>query len=314
VTWVAWRQGRSENALLAGLLLGLAALLVLTGAHMHSVFNELGLAPCGAAAGDSLPRSCALQAQSFVTRFDGMSQLGPWIGLAPGLFGVLAATPLVLEFDQGTYRLAWTQSITPRRWLAARIGFMLGVVVLSSVVLIALAAYWRHPLDLLGGRVDPTAFDLEGIVPFAYALFAASLVLAIGSITRRTGLAVAGGFGAYLLARLLMRSLREHLIPPVHALTHPPDGPAGIRHAWVISQSYSGPHGSAAAYAVLRKCLTNDGDLNSHCIAQHHILSSWIYQPASRFWPLQAIEGGVFLALSAVCLALAVWWIRNRIA
>jgi hypothetical protein len=111
--WLTWRQGRSESLLLAGLLVVLAALLLLTGAHMHSVFDSLGLSPCTTDA-QSLPHSCTLQAQSFLQRFDGLDQLGPWLGLAPGLIGVLLAIPLVLEFDQGTYRLAWTQSITPR--------------------------------------------------------------------------------------------------------------------------------------------------------------------------------------------------------
>ncbi len=313
MTWVMWRQGRSESTLLGGLLVALAALMLLTGAHMHSVFNAMGLSPCTTDA-QSLPTSCALQAQSFLQRFDGLNQLGPWLGLVPGLIGVLLATPLVLELDQGTYRLAWTQSITPRRWLTTRVGLMLLGVVLTGLVMIVLATYWRDPLDSLGGHVGPNEFDLEGVVPIAYTLFAASAVLAIGTVTRRTGLAVAGGFGLWLLVRLLLRSAREHLIPPLHSLTRPPLGPPGIRHAWVISQGYTGPRGSTAAYVVLRSCINPDGELDSHCLAGHHIFSSWIYEPASRFWPLQAAEAGIFLALSVACLGLSVWWIRHRTA
>ncbi len=313
MTWVTWRQGRSENALLLGLVGALAALMLLTGAHMHSVFHAMGLSPCTTDA-QTLPTNCALQAQSFLQRFDGLNQLAPWLGLAPGLIGVLLVTPLVLELDQGTYRLAWTQSITPRRWLTTRLGLILLGVLLSGLLMIALATYWRHPLDSLGGHVAPNEFDLEGVVPIAYTLFAAAAVLALGTVTRRTGLAVAAGFGAYLLARLLLRSIREHLIPPLHALTRPPLGPPGIRHAWVISQSYTGSHGSNAAYAVIRSCFNADGELNNHCLAHQHIFSSWVYEPASRFWPLQGAEAGIFLALSLACLGLAVWWIRHRIA
>lgn len=313
MTWLMWRQGRSENALLAGMLAALAALLLLTGAHMHSVFDAMGLSPCATDA-QTLPTTCALQAQTFLQRFDGLNQLGPWLGLVPGLIGILLATPLVLELDQGTCRLAWTQSITPRRWLTIRLGLMMLGVVLSGLLIIALGTYWRHPLDSLGGHIGPNEFDLEGIVPIFYALFAATAVLAIGTVARRTGLAVAGGLGAYLLARLLLRSAREHLIPPLHALTRPPLGPPGIRHAWVISQGYTGPRGSNAAYAVIRSCFNSDGGLNNHCLAHQHIFSSWIYEPAGRFWPLQGAEAGSFLALSAACLALTVWWIRHRIS
>lgn len=312
MTWVAWRQGRSENLLLAALLAALALLLIVTGAHMHSVFHALALSPCTTDA-QNLPHTCSLQAQSFVLRFDGLNQLGPWLGLAPGLIGVLLATPLVLELDQGTYRLAWTQSITPRRWLTTRLALMLLGVLIAGLLMIALGTYWRQPLDSLGGRVAPNEFDLEGVVPIAYTLFAAAVVLAIGTVTRRTGLAVAGGFGAYLLARLGLRTAREHLIPPLHALTIPPLGPAGIRHAWVITQGYTGPHGSNAAYGVIRSCFNGDGELDSHCLAGKHIFSSWVYEPASRFWPLQGVEAGLFLALSLACLGLAIWWIRNRL-
>jgi hypothetical protein len=308
-----WRQGRSETALIAGVLVALAALLLVTGAHMHSVFHAMGLSACTTDA-QNLPTSCALQAQSFLQRFDGLNQLGPWLGLVGGLIGALLAMPVVLEFDQGTYRLAWTQSITPRRWLTTRVGLMLLGALLSGVVIVALATYWRHPLDSLGGHVGPNEFDLEGILPIAYTLFAATAVLAIGTVTRRTGLAVAAGFGVWLLVRLLLRTAREHLIPPLHTLTHPPLGPSGIRHAWVISQSYTGPHGSNGAYGVIRSCFGPDGELDKHCLAHRHIFSSWVYEPASRFWPLQGAEAGIFFALSLACLGLAVWWIRHRIA
>jgi len=117
--------------------------------------RAMGLSPC-TTNGQNLPTSSALQAQSFMQRFDGRNELGPWLGVAPGLIGVLLATPLVLELDQGTYRLAWTQSITPRRWLTTRLGLLLLGVVLSGLVMIALATYWRHPLDSLGGHVDLT--------------------------------------------------------------------------------------------------------------------------------------------------------------
>ena len=308
-----WRQGRAENVLLGALLGALAALLLLTGAHMHSVFHASGLSACTSDA-QTLPTTCFLGVNDFLQRFDGLNQLGPWLGLAPGLIGVLIAAPLVLELDQGTYRLAWTQSVTPRRWLTIRLSLLFVGVLVCGVAFSALATYWRAPLDSLGGHIGPNEFDLEGILPIAYTLFAAAAVLAIGTVARRTGFAVAGGFGAYLLIRLVVRSTREHLIPPIHTFTRPPLGPPGIRHAWVISQNYIQPGGGHNAYAALRTCITADGELGNQCLAHHHILSSWIYEPASRFWALQTLEAAIFLTLSAALVALAVWWIRHRIA
>jgi hypothetical protein len=38
------------------------------------------------------------------------------------------------------------------------------------------------------------------------------------------------------------------------------------------------------------------------------------YQPASRFWPLQWIEGGWLLALSVLLIAVTVWLVHRRAA
>jgi hypothetical protein len=36
------------------------------------------------------------------------------------------------------------------------------------------------------------------------------------------------------------------------------------------------------------------------------------YLPAGRFWPLQFIEGGAFLAIAAATLSTAVWLLHRR--
>ena len=38
------------------------------------------------------------------------------------------------------------------------------------------------------------------------------------------------------------------------------------------------------------------------------------YQPASRFWPFQLIEGGWLLASSALLIATTVWLVHRRAA
>ena len=50
----------------------------------------------------------------------------------------------------------------------------------------------------------------------------------------------------------------------------------------------------------------------SQCLARHGY-THWIsYQPASRFWPFQWIEGGWLLALSVLLLAATIWLVRRR--
>jgi len=52
--------------------------------------------------------------------------------LLPGVVGVFAAAPLLpREFEQRTHALAWTQSITRRRWLVAKL-VLLGAAVAAG--------------------------------------------------------------------------------------------------------------------------------------------------------------------------------------
>ena len=50
----------------------------------------------------------------------------------------------------------------------------------------------------------------------------------------------------------------------------------------------------------------------SHYLVQHGFTQLTTYQPASRFWPFQWIEGGWLLALSLILIALTVWLVRRR--
>ena len=49
-------------------------------------------------------------------------------------------------------------------------------------------------------------------------------------------------------------------------------------------------------------------------IAQHSY-QYWVsYQPGSRFWPFQWIEGGYLLGLSALLIAATIWLVRHLAA
>jgi hypothetical protein len=49
-------------------------------------------------------------------------------------------------------------------------------------------------------------------------------------------------------------------------------------------------------------------------LAQHGFTFGTSYQPASRFWAFQWIEGGWLLALSVLLIAVTVWLVRRRAA
>jgi hypothetical protein len=50
------------------------------------------------------------------------------------------------------------------------------------------------------------------------------------------------------------------------------------------------------------------------CLAPHGYTQWTSYQPASRSWPFQWIEGGWLLTLSALFIAATIWLVHRRAA
>ena len=312
MTWVTWRQQRPE-ALIAALLFALVlALLVPTGLHIASVYDADGVAGClGHPTG-----ACGETISAFSGRWDTLVNLVAWFNLLPALIGVLFAAPFVLEFEHGTFRLAWTQSVTRDRWLTVRLALIAAATAAVALLLTVAMTWWRHPLDSAGSRLQD-GFNFEGATPVAYALFATALVIALGVVLRRTAAAIGLSLVAFVALRVAVEGwVRPHYLAAIHARwtgTHGPD----LRGAWILSQLNGLRVGEAHGIppAVAASCVSGFKRLDSQCLARHGIVqyASAVYQPASRFWLFQGVEAGIFLALALALGAFAVVWIRRRI-
>ena len=199
--WLSWRQQRLEAVLTMGLLALACALLLPLGLHMAAVYSNSGAGACVAHTRSS-GAGCGSIVSDFLHRFEHAGPIIPWLNLLPGIFGVLFAAPLVLELEQGAFRFSWTQGITRRRWLAVKLAMIYGSGLLATLALTVLMTWWREPLDHLQGRMDTNVFDFEGIVPYAYTVFALSLVLALGVFTRRTIAATGGALVTFFAIRI----------------------------------------------------------------------------------------------------------------
>jgi hypothetical protein len=313
MTWLTWRQQRAEALMTAAMLAVLAALVVVTGLHMRSVYSGLGLAHCNASSSSGL---CTSGITRFDTRFSSLGTLLGWLNFVPALIGILFAVPIVLELEHGTYRLSWTQSVTRRRWIAAKLGGAVLAVLAATLVLALLTTWWRAPWDSLEGRWQSnTAFNFEGLVPFAYALFALGLALAIGTLTRRVGVLVAGAIVGFLAVRLPIQFwLRSRYLPPVHRTldgSHP--GPNAAKD-WILQQSFASLKApSAAVYESSRRCFAEPQAATAACLHRLGFVESVTFQPASRFWIFQGIESAIFVGLAVLLLLLTAWWVRSRV-
>jgi hypothetical protein len=316
VIWLSWRQQRIETALAAALLALACALLLPLGLHMASAYDSSGAAACvaHAAAGGA---GCGGAVAGFLQRFEHAGPVVPWLNLLPGLFGVLFAAPLVLELEHGTFRFSWTQGVTRRRWLTVRLVAIAGSALLAACALTLLLTWWRQPLDHVQGRMDPNVFDFEGIVPYAYTLFAVALVVALGVFTRRTLVAIGGALVAFFALRLSIQTwVRAHYLAPLRAIWRPgTPGPADVDRAWSLVSRPSDAHGRAVAGAdrIVAACMNGPRAQAGRCLTGHHVFNLAVYQPAGRFWLFQAIEAGIFAGLAALLVAAAVWWLRHRV-
>ena len=48
------------------------------------------------------------------------------------------------------------------------------------------------------------------------------------------------------------------------------------------------------------------------CLQAHRIGELIRYQPASRFWEMQAFEATLIVTIAVALLGLTAWWLRNR--
>lgn len=316
--WVAWRQQRVETLIAAALLALLAVLLIPTGLDMASRFDSDGLSVCTSATRSD---SCQQAIQAFAARFDGVMSLLPWLNLVPGVIGIALAAPLLLELESGTYRLAWTQSITRRRWLAAKLGLPVLAAVLAAVALSLLVTWWRTPLDDLQGRFE-NVFDFEGTVGIGYVLFALGLALAIGAVWRRTVPALIVGFAGYVAARVFVQNeLRVRYETPLSATWPARSGfeKPELARAWVLEVYPSDRFGRAVMprFDRMQACGTAGNSkggvkvVDPSCVPDN-LYNHAIYHPASRFWEFQAIETALFAGTAIALIAFAAWWIHER--
>jgi hypothetical protein len=318
VIWVAWRQQRVETLIAVVMLALLAAVLVPTGIDMASRYDHDGLSACAAAGSAG---GCGEAIQAFSARFESIMNLLPWLNLIPGVIGIALAAPLLLELESGTYRLAWTQSITRRRWLAFKLGAAVLAAVLAALAMSALVTWWRMPLDHLQGRME-TVFDFEGTVGIGYVLFALGLSLAIGVVWRRAVPALIAGFAGYMVARIFVQSwLRERYQTPLTVTWPARSGfeKPQIAKSWILEVRPSDRFGHAIAPPAipLNTCQTVGGGkgvkvVDPSCLPAD-LYNHAIYQPASRFWLFQGIETALFAGIGVALIAFTAWWIHERI-
>ena len=318
MTRFALRQVRGEALGVLAVLLAVAAVALVTGRQMDAAFHDSGLARC-LAAGDHSP--CADLARAWENRFGRLQFLIAPLVLLPALLGAALGGPLVArELESGSYRWTWTQGVGRGRWLVVRAGVVVGVAALAATAYSGIAALWLHTTNVVTlSRFQPGRFDLQGVVPAAYTVFAVALGVYLGARLRHTIAAAALTVGAFIVVRLVVAIwVRPQFATPVVA-TQPfgPDDMHAEAADWVLRTETVARTGVLHEGASINtgtlsgQCpglagpgLPDPGELQA-CVDRLGIRIRTEYHPADRFWAFQLWEAGLFVVLAAGLLGLA---------
>jgi hypothetical protein len=325
MAWVTWRQHRFALAGVAVLLGGLAVWLWLEGLAAHRAY---------AAAADCHPASsgaCGTLVGYFLNYVSTGQVIATVLQAAPALIGAFVGAPvLAREMETGTFRYAWTQGFGRWRWTLAKL-VPLGIAVAVAAGAFSLLFSWYYQPFItqtlsFNAQVplDAGVFDLRGVAFAAWTLAAFAIGALAGMLIRRVATAIAATLAVYTgLAVAAGLYLREHYMAPL--LVKNASAP---RSAWVISQQWYAKGGQPVSQNALSQVLQqgapqlaggkggipqDDPTVNQY-LAQHGYTLWTTYQPGSRFWPFQWIEGGWLLALSVLLIAATVWLVRRRAA
>jgi hypothetical protein len=241
--------------------------------------------------------------------------------VVPVLLGTFLGAPLLArELETGTFRFAWTQGSGRIRWAVSRL-MLLAVLVTAVTWAFTELFTWYYHAFLVNGQVSrllPLAFSLLGVAFAAWTLAAFALAVFFGALIRRTVPAMAATLASWtFLAIGTAVALRPHYQAPLKTTGVPP------ADAWVLGSYATGPNGQVLSQHAFNQLsqqapasvqYSPDPNALSNWLSQQHYTQWATYEPASRFWHFQLIEGGWLLALSVLLLAAAVWLVRRRAA
>jgi len=323
MAWVTWRQHRVALAGAAVLLGALAVWLWRVGSSAHHAYAAaVGCHPASSAA-------CGILVGNFIGSMSAGQNIAIVLQVVPPLIGAFVGAPvLAREMETGTFRYAWTLGFGRWRWALAKL-VLLGVAVTAAAGAFSLLFSWYYQpffTQTFSGNVqiplDTTVFDLRGVAFAGWTLAAFAIGALAGMLIRRVVPALAVTLAVYAgLAVAVGAYLRQHYISPLLLKNGSPPG-----SAWIISQQWYGKNGQPVPGTTLAQALQQgapqlagggkggipESPFVNQWLVQHGFTLWTTYQPGSRFWPFQWIEGGWLLALSALLLTAAVWLVRRR--
>lgn len=317
IAWVTWRQHRVALAGVAVLLGGLGLYLVVMGVKIHNGYaSVLSCHPAGSAA-------CRFAGHLFSGYYPLAETMTGFLQVLPVLVGVFVGGPvLARELETGTFRFAWTQGCGRMRLVIVKLALLAIAVTAAAQAFSLIFSWYFQPwlAEGLDGPLAPQLFDLRGVDFAAWTLLAFALGVAAGALIGRTVPAMVAALAVWTgLDFATFMFARKHYQAPLVAKGSSP----GSFINWTWAQWYTSPDGRPLSQQAVRHVVesapasvrnsTNPNAVPAY-LSAHHYTQWWAYQPVSRYWHFQLIEGGWLLVLSLLLIAGAIWLVRRRAA
>jgi len=340
MNWFVLRQYRKQFLVFGILLAVFACFSILTSNHYWHIYQQATAAcaqnpenPSCSDVSGSLPQSYgAVLRTVYVTSLT--------IPLVLGLF--LGSPLLSKEYEEGTNKLAWTQSVSRRKWLTVKLAWALIFAALYGLAIGLLVNWWtRTPNAIDHSRFDAGQFDVQGMMPFAYSVFFTTIGFMMSAWFRKTLIALAVTLGLFVAFQVSFAQwVRAHYMTPVSVTAAM--GPNAIDNkipvgAWELQRAIVDKNGHTfdsfnldnmpADCRALIEQLKGGGGITVKAIGPGHgegadpvdtCLNSAgyhqtaKYQPPYRYWDFQRIETGIYLGMGALAVSATYWFVLKR--
>ncbi|MEU7044354.1 ABC transporter permease [Streptomyces varsoviensis] len=306
VTWLVLRQHRLTLWIAAVAFLALVIELV----WLRTALTDYVRTTARHCADTGGQTDCVSGALEFQTTYgDLLYTTGQFIGFLPLLFGLFVAGPMIArELESGTYQLAWTQSVSPMRWFAAKLAVPAVLAVTGVTALSALHTWaWWPVQDLLPGRHWYQGFDELGVVPVAYALLGVAVGATAGLLIKRTLVSIGVTLVGFTALNWAFSALLPHLAESRTKVGKDFPGLGSTDWGWRRGYVTAG-----GGHLPEETCAGGSGAVRERCLADHHIVGGFRdYHPASQFWTLQWTQAALVAAVAVAFAWFAVWWMRR---
>jgi len=338
MNWFVWRQHRKQFMIFGLIFMVFAVFAILTGNHYWHSYQQ-ALATCKQY--PSTPSCSDIQGTVFQSGGAIMSAVFVTGLMVPLVLGIFLGSPLFSkEYEEGTNKLAWTQSVSRRKWLTTKLLWALAFAALYGLAISLLVSWWARTVNILDqNRFNSGEFDVQGIMPFAFSVFFTAIGFTVSAWFRKTIIALAVTLGLFIAFQASFAQwIRPHYMTPVTATAKMGPGEDGSlvpTGAWALRRDIADKNGKTIGdifpsappqcQQIIQQAQVpghpnafkavptpGGGDPIDDCLNKAGFHQIAKYQPSYRYWDFQRIEAGIYLGMTALAVGVTYWLVLKR--